>query len=338
MKNAQPLFVFLVTAELLIVSVLIWQVITRIAGKTMSQNTTVIPMNRETLSFPKSQQYPHFFELPKAISATESATWLPHEVTHTYNSDGLNDPFDYDTAKPPETFRIVTLGDSFTFGMWVPASENYSERLENMLNTKVSCPGISRFEVLNLGVPGYDIAYSTERFRTKGAKYSPDVLLWYIRDDDFFIINEEFYARTAFYQKELESTGAAKRYGKIADGPDGAVNLAYKEIYRNNGKLDSASRWEYTRPEREALRGFLSEYKLPVTVFTFSETPEEYKSYITEGIADLSNVSYFDDIKNVETFHPYDYHPTPRGHAVIAEALFTYLIRTNKALAVCRNK
>lgn len=338
MKKIQNPFYFLVAAELIVVSVLMWRIAIRTGGEKVTQGTAVIPMSRENLSFPESQKYPHFFELAEAAVATESAAWLPHEVTHRYNVDGLNDPLNYEVTKPPATFRIITLGDSFTFGMWVPEVENYSEKLERILNTRISCPGITRFEVLNLGVPGYDIAYSTERFRRRGAKYSPDLVLWYIRDDDFFIINEEFYVRVAFYQKELESTEAAKQYGKIAQGPNGAVNLAYKEIYGDNEQVDRASRREKITVEREALRKFLSAYGLPVTVFTFSETPEEYKSYISEGIAGLSNVSYFDDIRNVETFHPYDYHPTSRGHTTIAESLFRNLMRSNKVLASCRVK
>lgn len=54
----------------------------------------------------------------------------------------------YTLQKPPNTFRIVVLGDSFTFGMGVKKEETFSYRLESLLNSK---SGKTRFEVINLG-------------------------------------------------------------------------------------------------------------------------------------------------------------------------------------------
>lgn len=336
MKKITPiLFSFITVTEVIAILILGRYIQTRGEGRNVLGSAAIIPMSKASLSFPDSNKYSYFYELSEGVIATESAAWLPHEVPHQYNLDGLNDLSNYEIIKPSATFRIITLGDSFTFGMWVSTSENYSEKLEGMLNAKLTCPGIDHFEVLNMGVPGYDIAYSAERFRRRGVKYAPDLLLWYIRDDDFFIINEEFYPRIEFYKKELVATESAGRYGVAADDPNGPLNLTYKEVYSKNEHIDPAGRKEYTRVEREALHKFLSENSLPVTVFTFADTPEEYKSYIQEGMLGLSNVSYFDKIENVETFHPYDYHPTSNGHTVIAESLYRYLTTTNKPLSGC---
>ncbi|MDO8446202.1 MAG: hypothetical protein Q7T53_08890 [Deltaproteobacteria bacterium] len=54
----------------------------------------------------------------------------------------------YTLQKPPNTFRIVVLGDSFTFGMGVKKEETFAYRLESLLNSKSS---ETRVEVINLG-------------------------------------------------------------------------------------------------------------------------------------------------------------------------------------------
>lgn len=332
------MFGFITLIEVVVAISLLVYIYAKKTGENVLGSATIIPMSRENLSFPGSNTYAYFFELPEGAVATESAAWLPYTVTRQYNLDGLNDLSNYDVTKPLKTFRIMTMGDSFTFGLWVPTPENYSEKLEIMLNTNLMCPGVDHIEVLNMGVPGYDVAYTVERYTRKGAKYTPDLLLWYIQDDDFFILNEEFYARIALLKKEMEISVSAERSDGSVDSMSRVFDAAYEEVYKKNEGFNTTSRKEYTKPEREALRNFLSNNLLPVTIFTFADTPDEYKSYIQEGMRGLSNVSYFDAIEDVETFHPYDYHPTSKGHTIIAESLFQYLTTTNTLLSRCVTK
>ena len=56
--------------------------------------------------------------------------------------------------------------------------------------------------MLNLGLYGYDIEYAVERFRVRGQKYDPDLIIWLIKDDDFF--PQEFLKpRVEFYQSKF---------------------------------------------------------------------------------------------------------------------------------------
>ena len=50
------------------------------------------------------------------------------------NTKGLRDR-EYNSKKPKNTFRILVLGDSFTFGSCVEENETYPKVLENFLNT-----------------------------------------------------------------------------------------------------------------------------------------------------------------------------------------------------------
>ncbi|MFC1769453.1 SGNH/GDSL hydrolase family protein [Nitrospirota bacterium] len=96
------------------------------------------------------------------------------------NQAGFRDR-DYEKAKPEGTVRIFGIGDSFMFGQGVEQEKNYLALLEEMLNTKYPR---KRWEVLNSGVPGYNIAMEVETLQRKGLAYKPDiVILGYISND-----------------------------------------------------------------------------------------------------------------------------------------------------------
>jgi hypothetical protein len=96
------------------------------------------------------------------------------------NSLGLRDRH---TAyeKPPSTFRILMLGDSYLEGVQVEQPQLVSERLEAMLNTTSATP----IEVVNAGVAAYGTAQELMFFEGDGRRYQPDlvVLLFYVGND-----------------------------------------------------------------------------------------------------------------------------------------------------------
>jgi lysophospholipase L1-like esterase len=57
-------------------------------------------------------------------------------------------------AKDPGRYRIVAVGDSFTFGQGIEAPERFSNLVEGSLGP--------RYEVLNFGVPGHDMPQHLE--------------------------------------------------------------------------------------------------------------------------------------------------------------------------------
>jgi lysophospholipase L1-like esterase len=98
------------------------------------------------------------------------------------NSDGFRD-VEYTIEKPPNTIRIIALGDSFTFGWGVNLSDTYVKLLEkklNEINTTIN------FQVMNFGVPGYNTLEEIELLKKKGLKYKPDIIIiGYTADDAF---------------------------------------------------------------------------------------------------------------------------------------------------------
>ncbi|MCO4771908.1 MAG: hypothetical protein KDA24_17890 [Deltaproteobacteria bacterium] len=102
-------------------------------------------------------------------------------VTHA-NEGGYNGPF-HPEARAADTFRVAVLGDSFTFGWGVQASEAWPALLEARLDAELATSGVDA-EVLNFGVPGYNTWLQLLHWRRVVSAYRPDaVLLGYYSND-----------------------------------------------------------------------------------------------------------------------------------------------------------
>jgi hypothetical protein len=90
------------------------------------------------------------------------------------NSHGLRSP-ETTYKKPPGTFRILNLGDSVAMGWGVREENTYGRRLESLLNKQGS--GGLHYEVINAGVPGWNLENSLAYLQAEGLKYEPDLIL-----------------------------------------------------------------------------------------------------------------------------------------------------------------
>lgn len=84
--------------------------------------------------------------------------------------------------KPDGVFRILSLGESTSFGYAVEEQETYSHVLEQLLNENRSDESYS---VLNAAVSGYSMVQSYEYLRRHGISFEPDVVLLYHGFNDF---------------------------------------------------------------------------------------------------------------------------------------------------------
>lgn len=75
-------------------------------------------------------------------------------------------------AKPAGSVRIITLGDSSTYGVNTPRP--WPRRLQEMLERQA---GPGRFEVINLGVPGYTVFQGRRVLETRGPRLEPDMVV-----------------------------------------------------------------------------------------------------------------------------------------------------------------
>lgn len=90
------------------------------------------------------------------------------------NSHGLRGP-EVSYEKPPGTFRILNLGDSVAMGWGVREESTYGRQLEKLLNERNA--GEQRYEVINAGVPGWNLENAIAYLQAEGLRYEPDLIL-----------------------------------------------------------------------------------------------------------------------------------------------------------------
>ncbi len=90
------------------------------------------------------------------------------------SSEGFRD-YEHTKQNINGTYRILGLGDSFTFGFGVPFEETYLRILEKKLNQSSSDK--QQYEIIKTGIPGYCLLQEFLLLKEKGADYKPDLVL-----------------------------------------------------------------------------------------------------------------------------------------------------------------
>lgn len=262
----------------------------------------------------------YFFEPEKDKVKRWDPPWLGYEAVNTINSDTLNERYEYSNYKDETTFRIINLGDSVTYGLYVDTKDNYSEILEDLLNTNLICPSIENFEVINFGVPGYDNEYMVERFIKRGIKSNPDLVIWLLSDIEQ--INEYYYK----YKEELSEAGVPE-YNYDKKGVP--VHTMYKIASRK--VKDEYSREEMLSYQRKVLDRFFDSYDKELLIISLLSTAKAKESLVEEYLSKHSEqTDYFAGISEIEKKKQYrlpDGHPNKEGHREIAKDLFDFLAK-----------
>ena len=100
-------------------------------------------------------------------------TKVDHKPVHV-NSHNTRGP-EFQIAKAPNTIRILSLGDSKTFGWGLTEAESYSGLIEKQLQEFVG--GKKKIEVINAGVNAWSYAQMHAYLQHFGLKYQPDIVV-----------------------------------------------------------------------------------------------------------------------------------------------------------------
>lgn len=90
------------------------------------------------------------------------------------NSDGFRD-YQHSNSSNESTFRILGLGDSFTFGYGVELEDTYLSLLEKYLNS-FQDNNSTLCEMFKTGIPGYSIKEECLLFEEIESKIQPDLI------------------------------------------------------------------------------------------------------------------------------------------------------------------
>jgi hypothetical protein len=106
----------------------------------------------------------------KQFDPTLGWAYKPNSSGISINSKGLRDN-ETDYKKPEGIFRIVLLGDSFTFGFGVPIEKHFSTILEGYFQN---------VEVINMGVSGFGVDQELIYLQEEGFRYEPDLVIAFV--------------------------------------------------------------------------------------------------------------------------------------------------------------
>lgn len=121
------------------------------------------------------------------VRATQSNLTTTHsspgeyQITIRTNGEGMRGVRDYSPQRPPSTYRIALIGDSFVYGHGVDDENVVSNILELLLN---QVDDKTAFEVLNFGTSGFGTAQEYITYQHKVRKFEPDlVIIFYFNND-----------------------------------------------------------------------------------------------------------------------------------------------------------
>lgn len=284
----------------------------------IKKETLIFP--EDNLIFPEKPELKYYYELRPNVEFIDQPSWLGYQVKYTSNADGLNERFDYEIEKPSDTFRVITLGDSFTYGIFVDTKDNWPEQLEDLLNNNLLNSYIKKFEVINLGMNGFDVPYIVKRYKDIGAKYNPDLIIWFESGSGFVRSNE--------LMKEVIE--ACRENGEIIVPHDFPTKDHYCWAIAQKELEDKYPYEEFEKIITDYFDVFYSSINNErVLFFTFdaNDLKTAWKSTLEEWKKKYTKIEFLPIIPSIGVLQQTlsDGHPSVQGHTTIATSIYEYL-------------
>jgi lysophospholipase L1-like esterase len=292
---------------------------------------------------------------PNVTLAGKRTPYFVHPEIRT-NSLGLRDR-EFDLPKRAGRFRILSLGDSGSFGWGVREEECYAKRLEGLLN---GTPSRDRYEVVNAGVPSYESWRELIMLERLQPSLEPDLVICQVSDNDLGsdaarwkhagLRLPSWFVHIARMSRLITLSGALS-----TDGIEGVRELRARgtgadTVARSQAELehymrqvatdnDSAfachAEWidaiveNYARMDRAARGSFVclllpNRYQIseePYRDVAFARLEEMLRG---RGLHVVNLVEYLRAC-NGDSICLADSHPNARGHGLIADTLAAYL-------------
>jgi len=274
-------------------------------------------------------------------------------VDHQFNAAGWRD-VEHTIVKPPNTYRIFGLGDSYLMGQGVHAEDVFFTRLGQLLN-RSQLP--VHVETINTGVSSYNTAIEAQLLEQRGLAYDPDlVVINFVPNDVEADLNVdgdlvEFY----------------RNYTSITQQPDWLSGYSYlwswsrqrflqgvvARSYINDcvASFDADSKkWNDCRDALTRIVKMCRSHDLPVMVAVFPFYHQLDGDYPFQPIHDrvaefcrANGVPLLDMREGLRDYsgpelwvHPTDQHPNRVAHRLAAEALADFILARREAFQIGR--
>jgi len=287
----------------------------------------------------------------RSIYATDPRGYFKEHggIDYKINSHGMRGP-EISRQKPPETLRILGLGDSFMFGQGVHDKDTFLRRLERRLNEDDAIP--QTVECLNTGVQGYNTRDQVVYFEHLWLKYEPDlvVIAFYLNDaySDYTFLNHgqalsiydeaEGIYRYSYLADFIHHRWVAWQQGrKVRDYYHQAFFADAARFLEQPGEMQVD--WPACRDALSRAVQLAAERELPICLVIFPEFYGMQGEYpfveIHElvastaqrlGLPVLDLLSIYRGHADSELWvHPSDHHPNEIAHEMAADAIEEFL-------------
>lgn len=251
------------------------------------------------------------------------------------NSLGFRDR-EFAREKAPGRFRILGIGDSFTFGTGVRLEDTYLARLQALLDAGGAA---GHYEVLNLGVMGFDTAHEVALLREVGLAFSPDlVILCYTLNDAQPVAPRSQRPPAPRPGARTPSLLLAHVFARLENRRLRQRAIANAHAHHRPG----APGWRRVQRALVEARALAREHDFALALMIFPVMWELGDDYpyrdIHETVAaaaarlglpvlDLAPAFRGEDGVSLWV-HPSNQHPNERAHAIAARALHAWLVET----------
>ena len=245
------------------------------------------------------------------------------------NRWGMRDR-DYEVEKLPRTFRIAVIGASYAVGAGVEQHETFEALIEDRLNRDMRGRSYDRIESLNFAVGGYDPLRTLADVKLRLLEFEPDMVYyighpndgWRLIQNLVSVIREGIRISDPHVQTVILDAGVNR------DMPRAEISR------RLDSYIPELLRWSYTS---------MSEL--------FREQGIEHVAFVLPRVIDAGNDNIMGLERAVrqlresgfETYNlgdvygdlpvaslwlgPWDEHPNPQGHRLIADRIFQDLVK-----------
>jgi lysophospholipase L1-like esterase len=268
--------------------------------------------------------------------------YFDHDNTLTFalNNHGHRGP-DFDVPKPDGIYRIVVLGDSFTFGEGVRLEHIFTTRLNERLRARVS----DSIEVVNAGTGAWSTDSEIRYLKARALAWEPDlVLLIFVPNDANYVANldlwDDFravyeppqwlrrsYVLSFIYSRIAREIEGRRYIDKLAKQAVAGGRYKDKKWQVTLDAISEGNRLAKSRGSKFAIAMFPFMYQLN------ENYPLREIHARVEGRADEQGIPYLDLFSAFEGrdyadlwVHGSDQHPNEKGHAIAADAIADFLV------------